>query len=47
MIRVHLAQGNQSDARGELERYRVLLRAEIGVEPTSRLTKLLSGLEAR
>ena len=47
LIRVHLAEGNQSGALGEFERYRVLLRAELGVEPTSRLVGLLSGLERR
>jgi DNA-binding SARP family transcriptional activator len=44
LIRVHLAEGNQPDAIGEFERYRVLLRAELGIEPTSRLSELLSGL---
>lgn len=47
LIRVHMAEGNQSAALGEFERYRVLLRAEIGVEPTSRLRQLLSNLEPR
>jgi len=47
LIRVHLAEGDQSRAVGEFERYRVLLRAELGVEPTSRLVELLSGLERR
>ena len=45
LIRVHMAQGNQSAAYGEFERYRVLLRAEIGVEPTARLTELFKTLE--
>ncbi len=47
LIRVHMAEGNQSQALGELERYRVLLRAELGIEPTSGLRQLLSGLEVR
>ena len=47
LIRVHLAEGNQSDALGEFQRYRVLLHAELGIEPTSRLTELLSGLASR
>jgi len=47
LIRVHLAEGNQSDAAGEYQRYRVLLRAELGVEPTSRLTQLFSSLDPR
>jgi DNA-binding SARP family transcriptional activator len=45
LIRVHMAEGNQSAAIGEFERYRVLLHAELGLEPTSRLTQVLSGLE--
>ncbi len=47
LIRVHLAEGNQSEAVGEFERYRVLLRAELDIEPTARLVELLSGLEPR
>jgi DNA-binding SARP family transcriptional activator len=42
LIRVHLAEGNQSDALGEFDRYRVLLYAELGLEPTPRLSGLLS-----
>jgi DNA-binding SARP family transcriptional activator len=41
LIRVHLAEGNPAGAIGELERYRVLLQAELGLEPTSRLRRLL------
>ncbi|MDQ6727939.1 MAG: bacterial transcriptional activator domain-containing protein, partial [Actinomycetota bacterium] len=44
LIRVHLAEGNQSDAIGEFERYRVLLRAELGIEPTPGLRKLIRDL---
>ena len=47
LIRVNLAEGNQSAALSEFERYRVLLRAELGIEPTSRLTRLLSELHPR
>ena len=47
LIRVHMAQGNQFAAHGEFERYRVLLRAEIGVDPTTRLSELLKGPEPR
>lgn len=43
LIRVQMAEGNQSDAAGEFERYRVLLRAELGLEPTARLRQLISG----
>lgn len=42
LIRVHMAEGNQAEAFGEFERYRVLLRAELGLEPTIRLSQLLS-----
>ena len=47
LIRVHLAEGNQAGAVAEFERYRVLLRVELGLEPTARLSRLLSGLEPR
>lgn len=47
LIRVHLAEGNQSDAAREFERYRILLRAQLGIEPTTHLSDLLSGLEPR
>jgi DNA-binding SARP family transcriptional activator len=47
LIRVHLAEGNESQAHEEFERYRVLLHAELGLEPTSRLSQLLSALEPR
>jgi DNA-binding SARP family transcriptional activator len=47
LIRVHLAEGNQSDARGEFERYRILLNVELGLEPTQRLKELLTSLPAR
>jgi len=42
-----VAEGNQSNAIGEFERYRVLLRAELGIEPTARLSDLLSHLNRR
>ena len=47
LIRVHMAEGNQSDALGEFERYRVLLRGELGLEPTARLRELLPDLDTR
>lgn len=47
LIRVHVAQGNQSEALGEFERYRVLLRAELDIEPTTRLSRLLGDLRPR
>lgn len=47
LIRVHMAAGNQSDAMGEFERYRVMLHAELGIEPTGRLRQLLGDLTPR
>jgi len=47
LIRVHLAAGNQADAVGEFERYRVLLHAELGLEPTARLGQLILDLARR
>ena len=43
LIRIHLAEGNQSEVHREYERFRALLRAELGVEPTSLLTDLVYG----
>lgn len=45
LIRVHLAEGNQSEAVREFERYRMLLRTELGLEPTPRLRRLVQGLQ--
>ena len=47
LIRVRMAEGNDAEARAEVERYRALLHDELGIEPTSRLRKLHSSLEAR
>ena len=47
LIRVHMAAGNQSNALGEFERYRVLLHAELGIEPTQQLRQLLGELTRR
>ena len=41
VIRVHLAEGNQADARREFRRYRALLQRELGVEPTVGLFELV------
>jgi DNA-binding SARP family transcriptional activator len=46
LIQVHLAEGNQSEAVGEFARYRTLLRAELGLEPTSRLHELVRDLRS-
>ena len=44
LIQVHLAEGNQSEAVRQFTRYRALLHAELGLEPTPRLCRLLQGL---
>jgi DNA-binding SARP family transcriptional activator len=44
VIRVHLAEGNRSEALREFERYRVLLLDELGLEPTPRLHGLIADL---
>lgn len=45
LVQVHLAQGNQSEALREFTRYRALLHAELGLEPTQRLRQLVQGLQ--
>lgn len=47
LIQVHLAEGNESEALREYERYRTLLRAELDLEPTWRLRRLVPGLQGR
>ena len=47
VIRIHLAEGNQSEALAEFNRYRALLRAELGLEPTPRLCELVADLQRR
>ena len=44
LVCVHLAEGNQSEAIRAFDRYRALLAEEIGVEPTARLSTLISSL---
>jgi len=44
LIQVYLAEGNQSEAIREFARYRSLLHAELGLEPTSRLRQLVQDL---
>jgi DNA-binding SARP family transcriptional activator len=41
LIRVHLAESNQSEALRQFERYQALLLAELGIEPTARLRELI------
>ena len=44
LIRVHLAEGNQSEALAVFERYRTLLFKELGLQPTPRLVTLMGEL---
>jgi SARP family transcriptional regulator, regulator of embCAB operon len=43
LIRVHLAEGNLSEAAREFSRYRHLLAEELQIEPTARLRNLAEG----
>jgi DNA-binding SARP family transcriptional activator/DNA-binding HxlR family transcriptional regulator len=47
LIRVHLAEGNQSEALRVFERYRLLLTTALGLEPTERLYELVSSMTNR
>jgi DNA-binding SARP family transcriptional activator len=44
LIQLHLAEGNQSEAVREFTRYRALLNAELGLEPTLPLRQLIGNL---
>ena len=44
LVRVYLAEGNQSDALEEFHRYRRLIRAELDLEPTPLLGDLVRDL---
>ena len=45
LIRVHLAEGNQSEALGAFASYRAHLLKELGLEPTPRLLALVRDLQ--
>lgn len=47
LIRIHLAEGNQSEAVREFTHYRALLHAELGLEPTLRLRGLIQRLQGQ
>jgi len=47
LIRVHMAEGNQSEALRVYERYRALLEMALGLEPTDRLSGLVEHLNKR
>jgi len=44
LVEVHLAEGNRSEALRAVERYRRVLHAELGLEPTPHLVGLVAGL---
>ena len=44
LIRVHLAEGNQSEALRQFERFSRLLKAELGLTPAPQLRKLVATL---
>jgi DNA-binding SARP family transcriptional activator len=46
LIRVHLAEGNQAEALAAFERFRELLRAELGLEPSPMLQALVKDLRS-
>lgn len=41
LIRIHLAQGNRTEALSAYEKYRDLLHAELGIEPTDEIKALV------
>ena len=44
LIRIHLADGNQSEALGVFDRYRAILFTALGLEPTAQLSGLVADL---
>jgi DNA-binding SARP family transcriptional activator len=47
LIRVHLAEGNRGEALAAFERYRGLLQAELGLEPSPVIQSLVAELQNR
>jgi DNA-binding SARP family transcriptional activator len=47
LIRVVLAEGNQMEALEAFNRYRAMLKTELGIEPTAQLTSLVTNLGRR
>ncbi|MEX1023006.1 MAG: BTAD domain-containing putative transcriptional regulator [Dehalococcoidia bacterium] len=47
LIHVHLAEGNPSEALAAFERYRILLRDELGLDPSPLLRQLMDDLLPR
>lgn len=44
LIRIHLSGGNQSDAIGTFDRYRVALHDALGIAPTAQLSDLVGAI---
>jgi len=47
LIKSFIAEGNQNEALADFYRYRDLLQAELGIEPSSHLTELVEGFRRR
>ena len=47
LVRIHLAEGNQSEALKAFEQYRKLLLDELGLEPTALLSELVADIRGR
>jgi len=45
LIRIHLADGNQSEALGVFDRYRGILFSALGLEPTAQVSGLVADLQ--
>src|SRR5438552_1052779 len=46
LIRVHLAEGNRAEALAAFERYRAMLEAELGLEPSPAIQSLVANLQS-
>ncbi len=47
LIRVFLAEGNQTEALGQFERYRTLLNTELNLDPTPNISELVTRIGRR
>jgi SARP family transcriptional regulator, regulator of embCAB operon len=47
LIRVFLAEGNQTEALSQFQRYRTLLNDELSLEPTTRISDLVTPIGRR
>ncbi len=47
LIRVFLAEGNQTEALGQFERYRTLLNDELSLDPTTNISDLVTPIGRR